>query len=80
MMMQQVQSSLCIFFQSSSGVAAVAGVFCLLGLGMVMGILILIVEHWFYKHALPILRLKPKGTIWKSRNVMFFSQVSEINK
>ena len=57
------------------GVAAVAGVFCLLGLGMVMGILILIVEHWFYKYTLPILRLKPKGTIWKSRNVMFFSQV-----
>ncbi|XP_055306714.1 glutamate receptor ionotropic, NMDA 3A-like isoform X2 [Sitodiplosis mosellana] len=56
------------------GVAAVAGVFLLLGLGMVMGVVILIFEHWFYKYALPSLRLKPKGTIWKSRNIMFFSQ------
>lgn len=56
------------------GVAAVAGVFLLLGLGMVMGVVILILEHWFYKYTLPSLRLKPKGTIWKSRNIMFFSQ------
>lgn len=54
--------------------AAVAGVFLLLGMGMVMGVVILIFEHWFYKYALPSLRLKPKGTIWKSRNIMFFSQ------
>lgn len=39
-----------------------------------MGVVILIFEHWFYKYALPSLRLKPKGTIWKSRNIMFFSQ------
>lgn len=51
-----------------------AGVFLLLGMGMVMGIIILIFEHWFYKYALPSLRLKPKGTVWKSRNIMFFSQ------
>lgn len=57
-----------------SGVAAVAGVFLLLGMGMVVGVIILIFEHWFYKYALPSLRLKPKGTIWKSRNIMFFSQ------
>lgn len=56
------------------GVAAVAGVFLLLGMGMLMGVIILIFEHWFYKYALPSLRLKPKGTIWKSRNIMFFSQ------
>jgi glutamate receptor ionotropic, NMDA 3A len=55
-------------------VAAVAGVFCLLGLGMVLGILILIFEHLFYKYTLPILRHKPKGTVWRSRNIMFFSQ------
>lgn len=48
--------------------------FLLLGLGMTMGVIILIFEHWFYKYALPSLRLKPKGTIWKSRNIMFFSQ------
>jgi len=58
------------------GVAAVAGVFLLLGLGMVVGLIILIVEHIFYRNFLPGLRLKPKGTIWRSRNVMFFSQVS----
>lgn len=63
-----------VFFFIFEGVAAVAGVFLLLGLGMVMGVLILILEHWFYKFILPSLRLKPKGTIWKSRNIMFFSQ------
>lgn len=56
------------------GVAAVAGVFLLLGLGMILGILILIFEHLFYKYTLPILRHKPKGTVWRSRNIMFFSQ------
>ncbi|XP_059470135.1 glutamate receptor ionotropic, NMDA 3A-like isoform X2 [Neocloeon triangulifer] len=56
------------------GVTAVAGVFLLLGLGMVVGLLILIVEHIFYRNFLPSLRNKPKGTIWRSRNVMFFSQ------
>lgn len=56
------------------GVAAVTGVFLLLGMGMIVGCLILIMEHLFYKYTLPILRHKPKGTIWKSRNIMFFSQ------
>uniref|UniRef100_T1H221 Ionotropic glutamate receptor C-terminal domain-containing protein n=1 Tax=Megaselia scalaris TaxID=36166 RepID=T1H221_MEGSC len=42
------------------GVAAVAGVFLLLGLGMVLGLLILIFEHWFFKYMLPRLRVKPK--------------------
>lgn len=51
-----------------------AGVFLLLGLGIVLGLLILIFEHLFYKYTLPILRHKPKGTVWKSRNIMFFSQ------
>lgn len=54
--------------------AAVAGVFLLLVMGMAMGVIILIFEHWFYKYALPSLRLKPKGSVWKSRNIMFFSQ------
>ncbi|XP_028038586.1 uncharacterized protein LOC114249279 [Bombyx mandarina] len=56
------------------GVAAVAGVFILLGVGMIVGIIILIFEHLFYKYTLPILRHQPKGTIWRSRNIMFFSQ------
>lgn len=59
---------------SSTGVAAVAGVFLLLGLGMVLGLLILIFEHWFFKFMLPHLRVKPKDSIWRSRNIMFFSQ------
>lgn len=54
---------------------SVLGVFLLLGLGMFVGILILIMEHLFYRYTLPILRHKPKGNIWRSRNVMFFSQV-----
>ncbi|KAJ8887915.1 hypothetical protein PR048_007399 [Dryococelus australis] len=49
-------------------------VFLLLGLGVVMGCLILLFEHLFYRYTLPILRHKPKGTIWRSRNIMFFSQ------
>ncbi|KAF4518069.1 hypothetical protein B566_EDAN009612 [Ephemera danica] len=56
------------------GVAAVAGVFLLLGLGFLVGLLILLVEHVFYRRCLPGLRSKPKGTVWRSRNVMFFSQ------
>lgn len=58
------------------GVTAVTGVFILLGVGMILGCLILLFEHLFYRYTLPILRHKPKGTIWKSRNIMFFSQVS----
>lgn len=58
------------------GVAAVTGVFILLGVGMVMGCLILLVEHLFFRYTLPALREKPKGSVWRSRNIMFFSQVS----
>ncbi|XP_011866349.1 PREDICTED: uncharacterized protein LOC105561191 [Vollenhovia emeryi] len=56
------------------GVAAVAGVFCLLGIGMLLGTIILIGEHLFYKYTLPRLRHCPEDSIWRSRNVMFFSQ------
>ncbi|KAG8312839.1 Glutamate receptor ionotropic, NMDA 3A [Homalodisca vitripennis] len=49
-------------------------VFLLLGMGMIVGCLILLIEHLFYRYTLPILRHKPKGTIWRSRNIMFFSQ------
>lgn len=65
-------------FFSVLGVAAVAGVFILLGVGMILGLLILFLEHLFYKYTLPVLRHQPKGTIWRSRNIMFFSQVSNI--
>ena len=43
---------------------------------MVVGVLILILEHLFYRYTLPVLRHQPKGTIWRSRNIMFFSQVN----
>lgn len=57
------------------GVAAVTGVFILLGVGMALGFLILLIEHLFFRYTLPILRNKPKGSVWRSRNIMFFSQV-----
>ncbi|XP_060529353.1 uncharacterized protein LOC132703854 [Cylas formicarius] len=56
------------------GVAAVTGVFILLGVGIAMGLLILLIEHLFFRYTLPLLRDKPKGSIWRSRNIMFFSQ------
>jgi len=56
------------------GVASVAGVFCLLGMGVVLGTIILVGEHLFYKYTLPRLRHRPEDSIWRSRNVMFFSQ------
>ncbi|KAJ8976794.1 hypothetical protein NQ317_014137 [Molorchus minor] len=56
------------------GVAAVTGVFILLGVGVILGLVILLVEHLFFRYTLPILRDKPKGSIWRSRNIMFFSQ------
>uniref|UniRef100_A0A6P7F4M4 Glutamate receptor ionotropic, NMDA 3A-like n=1 Tax=Diabrotica virgifera virgifera TaxID=50390 RepID=A0A6P7F4M4_DIAVI len=59
------------------GVAAVTGVFILLGVGIALGLLILLVEHLFFRYTLPLLRDKPKGSIWRSRNIMFFSQVSD---
>lgn len=56
------------------GVASVAGVFCFLGMGVVLGTIILAGEHLFYKYTLPRLRHRPEDSIWRSRNVMFFSQ------
>ncbi|XP_011310034.1 uncharacterized protein [Fopius arisanus] len=56
------------------GVRSVAGVFCLLGVGIILGAIILAGEHLFYKYTLPRLRHCPKTSIWRSRNVMFFSQ------
>ncbi|KAF5281606.1 hypothetical protein FQR65_LT02926 [Abscondita terminalis] len=56
------------------GVAAVTGVFILLGVGMILGCLILLVEHLFFRYTLPALRDKPKDSVWRSRNIMFFSQ------
>ena len=57
------------------GVASVAGVFILLFIGILAGCLTLTLEHLVYKYALPKLRHQPKDTIWRSPNMMFFSQV-----
>ncbi|KAK0176029.1 hypothetical protein PV328_000208 [Microctonus aethiopoides] len=56
------------------GVASVAGVFCMLGMGVMLGTIILAGEHLFYKYTLPRLRHRPKTSVWRSRNIMFFSQ------
>ena len=53
----------------------VAGVFLMLFLGILIGIIILILEHLVFKYYLPGLRQKPKESIWKNRNLMFLSQV-----
>ncbi|RWS26698.1 glutamate receptor ionotropic: NMDA 3A-like protein, partial [Leptotrombidium deliense] len=55
-------------------VRAVAGVFIMLGCGLLVGIIILISEHIVFKYALPNLRKSPKEGFWKSPNLMFFSQ------
>ncbi|CAG7818519.1 unnamed protein product [Allacma fusca] len=56
------------------GVDAVAGMFIMLGVGMGVGLLILVLELIVYKYALPYFRKQPRGTLWRSPNLMFFSQ------
>lgn len=58
------------------GIRAVAGVFIMLGCGFLVGILLLLFEHLFYKYFLPRVRKADKNSFWKSPNLMFFSQVS----
>nr|XP_042907088.1 glutamate receptor ionotropic, NMDA 3A isoform X1 [Parasteatoda tepidariorum] len=53
---------------------AVAGVFIMLVIGLLVGIFILVIEHAVFKYALPELRKMPPDRFWRSRNVMFFSQ------
>ncbi|XP_054162601.1 glutamate receptor ionotropic, NMDA 3A-like [Oppia nitens] len=55
-------------------VKAVAGVFLMLFFGLIVGTIILLIEHFFFKYFLPSLRKKPKDCFWKSPNLMFFSQ------
>ena len=57
-------------------IQTVAGVFLMLTLGIFIGIIILLLEHIVYRYALPSLRTKPKDSLWRNRNLMFFSQVS----
>ena len=58
------------------GIRAVAGVFMMLGFGMIIGCMILGLEHVAFKYYLPSLRKKPKDSFWRSLNLMLFSQVS----
>ncbi|GAB6031603.1 hypothetical protein CHUAL_009367 [Chamberlinius hualienensis] len=55
-------------------ISAVAGVFITLCFGVGISCCVLILEHVVYKYILPRLRKKPKGTLWRSPNIMFFSQ------
>ncbi|XP_075590916.1 uncharacterized protein LOC124490664 [Dermatophagoides farinae] len=55
-------------------VRGVAGVFLMLTIGILVGIIILLAEHFTFKYLLPGLRKKPKDCFWKSPNLMFFSQ------
>ncbi|XP_022235866.1 glutamate receptor ionotropic, NMDA 3A-like, partial [Limulus polyphemus] len=55
-------------------IRAVAGVFIMLLVGILVGVSILVLEHLIFRYALPTLRERPSDTVWKSPNVMFFSQ------
>ncbi|XP_076335681.1 glutamate receptor ionotropic, NMDA 3A-like [Tachypleus tridentatus] len=55
-------------------IRAVAGVFIMLLVGILVGVSILVLEHLMFRYALPTLRERPRDTVWKSPNVMFFSQ------
>lgn len=57
------------------GVRSVAGVFIMLGCGLMAGIILLFLEHFVFRYFLPKLRLSSKRSAWKSPNLMFFSQV-----
>lgn len=59
---------------------AVVGMLIMLGVAFALGIVILILELVIFKHALPFWRKQPKGTLWRSPNLMFFSQVSSISR
>lgn len=61
------------------GIRAVAGVFILLGCGVLASILLLMSEHLFFKYALPRIRVGPKTSFWKSPNLMLISQVRCLN-
>jgi ionotropic glutamate receptor NMDA 3A len=52
----------------------------MLGVGTLVGLLILLLELIVYKYFLPCLRRQPKGTIWRSPNIMFFSQVRILSR
>ncbi|XP_022248528.1 glutamate receptor ionotropic, NMDA 3A-like, partial [Limulus polyphemus] len=56
------------------GIRAVAGVFIMLLVGLLVGICILVLEHLVFRYAVPILREQPQETVWRSPNLMFLSQ------
>jgi hypothetical protein len=65
-----------LFFQAL-GVDAVVGMLIMLGAAIGLGIVILFLEHLIFRRALPFWRAQPKGTLWRSPNIMFFSQVGQ---
>ncbi|XP_076354948.1 glutamate receptor ionotropic, NMDA 3A-like [Tachypleus tridentatus] len=55
-------------------IRAVAGVFIMLLVGLLVGICILLMEHLVFRYVLPKLREGPEDAIWRSPNLMFLSQ------
>ncbi|XP_076347190.1 glutamate receptor ionotropic, NMDA 3A-like [Tachypleus tridentatus] len=55
-------------------VRAVSGVFIMLSVGHLVAICTLILEHLIFRYLVPVVREKPKNTVWKSPHLMFFSQ------
>jgi ionotropic glutamate receptor NMDA 3A len=66
-----------VLFQALE-IYTVAGVFLMLFLGILVGVVILVLEHLVFKYYLPKLRSKPNTSMWKNRNLMFLSQVCHV--
>lgn len=56
------------------------GLFLMLLVAVGISFFILILEHMMYFVLLPRMKKMPDTSIWKNRNVEFFSQVSQENK
>ncbi|XP_076353138.1 glutamate receptor ionotropic, NMDA 3A-like isoform X2 [Tachypleus tridentatus] len=55
-------------------VRAVSGVFIMLCVGHLVAVCTLVLEHLTFRYVIPVLREKPKDTVWRSPHLMFFSQ------
>lgn len=52
-----------------------AGLFVLLTVGILLGIIVLLLEHAAFKVFVPYFRATPGNSCWRSSHVMFLSQV-----
>ncbi|XP_055956273.1 glutamate receptor ionotropic, NMDA 3A-like [Patella vulgata] len=60
--------------ESSLEVTHHAGLFVMMCVGIMIGIVVLFIEHGVFKWLVPYYRMKPGASFWKSSHVMFFSQ------